>query len=58
MALTSHEPNKLTVAHIQMTGYNNENAFRNLLEQKCRIVRSQIISKTGRKLYWFERPAT
>ena len=35
-----------------------ENAFRNLLEQKCRIVRSQIISKTGRKLYWFERPAT
>ncbi len=36
----------------------NEDSFRNLLEQKCRIIRSQIISKSGRKLYWFEKPKT
>ncbi len=35
-----------------------EDSFRNILEQKCRIICSKIISKSNRTLYWFERPTS
>lgn len=34
----------------------SEEAFRNILASKCRIIKSQVISKSRRMLYWFERP--
>jgi ribosomal protein L11 methylase PrmA len=36
----------------------NEASFRNILEQKCRIISSKTISKTNRVLYWFEKPTS
>jgi ribosomal protein L11 methylase PrmA len=31
-----------------------EKTFRNILERKCKIIKSTIVSKTGRTLFWYE----
>jgi ribosomal protein L11 methylase PrmA len=36
----------------------NEDTFENLLKEKTKIVKKEQISKSGRMLYWYERPLT
>jgi ribosomal protein L11 methylase PrmA len=57
--IPKEDPNLMLMLRLRKDIFDNynENSFRNILEQKCRIINSKTISKTKRILYWFEKPS-
>ena len=58
--IPKEDPNLKLMLRLREDIFDNysEDSFRNILEQKCRIISSKTISKTKRVLYWFDKPTS